>query len=100
MSQEPETIEDLSEATTKNTQKIAKYLRSEGLPLPSLDPDAPLGSIVPPEATEIQRARAEVINDTRNLRVLMLGPRDYLQSFKVMPRTAAKMIEHRRRSPS
>lgn len=74
-------IESLSEAIAHNTRKVAEYLRAESLPFPSFDTDAPSESMIPADATEIQKARADVVNDTRKLRDLMLGPRDYLQSF-------------------
>lgn len=78
-----QSIESLSEAIANNTRKVADYLHSEGLPFPSFDIDAPNESVIPAEAVEIQNARADVVNDTRKLRDLMLGPRDYLQSFTV-----------------
>ena len=83
MASQGQSIESLSEAIAHNTRKIADYLRSEGLPFPSIDIDAPNESMIPAEAVEIQQARSDVVNDTRKLRDLMLGPRDYLQSFAV-----------------
>lgn len=85
MSDEYQSIEGLSESILHNTLKITDYLRSHSLPSPSFDVNAPRTSMIPPEATEIQEARAQVINDTLRLRDLMLGPQDYLQSFTVPP---------------
>ena len=83
MSQTDQSIESLCEAISHNTHKVAEYLRSKSLPFPSFDVEAPRESMIPLEAVEIQQARADVINDTRKLRNLMLGPRDYLMSFTV-----------------
>ena len=68
-------IESLAEAILHNTRKVGYYLRSKGLNFPSFEIDAPSESLIPAEAVEIQNARADVINDTRKLRDLMLGPR-------------------------
>lgn len=76
-------IEDLCDAISRNTQKVADFLSSNELPFPSFAVDGPAESVIPREASEIQKARSEVIDDTFRLRALMLGPRDYLQSFKV-----------------
>lgn len=76
-------ISELSQRIAINTAKIDKYLNKYGLPQPSFAVDAPLKSIVPDHEVEIARARQEVINDTHELRRLLLGPREYLTSFNV-----------------
>lgn len=43
----------------------------------------PLESQIPREAADVEKARDEVINATRRLQNLMLGPRDFVQSFTV-----------------
>ena len=82
-SRENESIESLCERISHNTHTVAEYLRSKNLRFPSFDRDAPSDTMIPPEAAEIQQARSDVINDTQKLRSLMLGPRDYLQSYTV-----------------
>ena len=49
-------------------------------------------SMIAPEASEIEDARLTVIDATRKLRSLMLGPQDYLQSFTVSPPHCALLI--------
>jgi len=83
MSLDNQSIESLCEDILRNTRKVANYLRTNGLPFPSFSIDAPNGSGIRPEETEIQQARLKVIDDTLQLRNLMLGPRDYLQSTMV-----------------
>lgn len=83
MLQKNQSVENLCEAISRNTQKVANYLRNNGLPFPSFDTDAPSDSLIPPEEAEIRQARMDVINDTHQLRQLMLGPRDFLQSLMV-----------------
>lgn len=77
------TISELASIIATNTAKFDKYLSSNNLPSPSFDVDAPSTSLIPPEAEEIEAARAAVIDATTKLHRLMLGPRDYLQSFTV-----------------
>lgn len=77
------TISELASIIATNTAKVDKYLSSNNLPSPSFDVDAPSTSLIPPEAEEIEAARAAVIDATTKLHRLMLGPRDYLQSFTV-----------------
>jgi len=83
MSLDNQSIESLCEEISRNTQKVANYLRTSGLPFPSFNIDAPNDSGIRPEETEIQQARLKVIDDTLQLRNLMLGPRDFLQSTMV-----------------
>lgn len=79
------TISELASIIATNTAKVNEYLASKNLPLPSFDVNAPSTSLIPPEAEEIEAARAAVIEATTKLHRLMLGPRDYLQSFTVCP---------------
>ena len=77
------TISELASIIATNTAKVEDYLSSKKLPSPSFDVDAPSTSLISPEAEEIEAARAAVIDATTKLHRLMLGPRDYLQSFTV-----------------
>ena len=76
-------IADLALIISTNTAKVKDHLLSNNLPLPSFDIDAPNRSLIVPEAEEVQAARLAVIDATLKLHNLMLGPRDFLQSFTV-----------------
>ena len=78
-----EDIAELSTIISENTRKVTRYLEQNGLPFPSFSVDAPMKSMIPPEASDIEDARLAVIDATQKLRCLMLGPQDYLQSFTV-----------------
>lgn len=80
-----EDIAELSTIISENTQQVTDYLHHNGLPFPSFSAEAPTTSLIAPEASEIENARLAVIDATRRLRNLMLGPQDYLQSFTVSP---------------
>ncbi|KAL8707087.1 MAG: hypothetical protein Q9225_007832 [Loekoesia sp. 1 TL-2023] len=71
----------LSKVISDNTRKVADYLSSQKLPFPSFDLSGPLESCVPADAEEVELARQKIIDATQKLQDLMLGPRDYLQSF-------------------
>ena len=82
----PVTSEDIAELSTiisENTRKVTEYLQQNGLPFPSFGVEAPTKSMIAREASGIEDARLAVIDATRKLRNLMLGPQDYLQSFGV-----------------
>ncbi|KAI9873469.1 MAG: hypothetical protein M1830_000374 [Pleopsidium flavum] len=74
-------ISELASIISRNTAKVNDYLSSRNLPAPAFDVDAPSTSLIPPEAEEVEAARAAVIDATTKLHDLMLGPRDFLQSF-------------------
>ncbi|OTA99906.1 hypothetical protein M426DRAFT_15962 [Hypoxylon sp. CI-4A] len=74
-------IVQLSTSIAANTTKINDYLVSHGLPTPSFDIDAPSGSTIPKDAVDIEAARASLIDDTLELRRLVLGPREHLSSY-------------------
>lgn len=76
-------IVELSQRIAVNTAKVHDYLAAHNLPDPSFEVDAPLVSVVPQANTDLAKARHEVINDTLELRQLMLGPREHLTSFSV-----------------
>ena len=86
-----ETIELLTSQIALNVSRVSAYLRAHNLPFPSFDVDGPMESSIPSsssssssaETSDIEKARTEIIDATRKLQDLMLGPRDYLQSFTV-----------------
>ncbi|ROW15360.1 hypothetical protein VPNG_02376 [Cytospora leucostoma] len=74
-------IVELSQRIAVNTAKVHDYLAAHNLPEPSFALDAPLVSVIPQAETDLVKARQGVINDTLELRQLMLGPREHLTSF-------------------
>ncbi|KAI4595113.1 hypothetical protein KJ359_007088 [Pestalotiopsis sp. 9143b] len=74
-------IVELSARIADNTAKVNEYLNAHHLPTPSFDVSAPLQSMIPNTEVEIEAARVAIIDDTLELRRLMLGPRDYLMTF-------------------
>ena len=80
---QPEEIERLASSIEANTARVAEYLRSQHLPFPSFDADAPNNSLVPEGLREIEDARHQIIAATLKLHNLMLGPRELLQRFTV-----------------
>ncbi|KAK4041920.1 S-adenosyl-L-methionine-dependent methyltransferase [Parachaetomium inaequale] len=79
-SPEPRIVE-LAKRIAANTEKLQTYLAAHGLPTPSFDIDGPKDTLVPKTETETEAARAAVIDDTEELRRLVLGPREYLMSY-------------------
>ena len=78
-----ETVAELASVISKNTATVVQYLSNSNLPHPSFGVDAPSASSIPRDAVEIEAARQAVVEATLKLRNLMLGPREYLQSFAV-----------------
>lgn len=70
-------ITELAARIAANTEKVAKYYAEKGLPLPSFDRNGPT-STVRPDDFAIEMARQSVIYDTNELRILMLGPSDFI----------------------
>lgn len=71
-------IAQLSARIESNTAKVVQYYIDKQIPLPSFDRNGPLVSMVPPEAEEVEAARQAVIYDCQQLRILMLGPTEYV----------------------
>ncbi|KAJ8130720.1 hypothetical protein O1611_g2906 [Lasiodiplodia mahajangana] len=69
-----------------NTSKVGEYLTANNMPQPSFDVNAPLYGAVPETVPEMANLRRAILQDTVELRDLMLGPRDYLLSFVVSHR--------------
>lgn len=76
-------IVELSQRIATNTTKLNDFLEANGLPTPTFDVDGPLGHSIPDDAAEIHAARAAIIDDTQELRRLVLGPKEYLMSYCV-----------------
>lgn len=76
-------ILELSSRIATNTTKLNDYLVSNNLPAPSFDLNGPTDSLIPKENTDLEAARVAIIDDTLELRQLMLGPREYLMSYTV-----------------
>ncbi|KAL9119135.1 MAG: hypothetical protein Q9187_004309 [Circinaria calcarea] len=75
-----ELIVQLATTIATKTAKVHEYLAANKLPPPSFEIDASWTSTVPPEAKDIESARQDVIDAATKLRILMLGPTDYLLS--------------------
>ncbi|OTA59190.1 S-adenosyl-L-methionine-dependent methyltransferase [Hypoxylon sp. EC38] len=74
-------IVELSSRIAANTAILNDYLASHNLPAPSFDVNAPLDTLVPKNEVEVKKARVSIIDDTLELRRLVLGPREYLMSY-------------------
>ncbi|KAI1110206.1 S-adenosyl-L-methionine-dependent methyltransferase [Nemania sp. NC0429] len=73
-------IVELASRIASNTAKINDYLLSQNLPTPSFDVDGPRETLIPKDEVSIEAARVAIIDDTLELRRLVLGPREYLMS--------------------
>jgi len=73
-------ISELAELIQSNTNKVDRYLNSEGLKTPSFEIDAPVNLQLP---MEIEQARQAILDSTDELHRLILGPKQYLTGFGV-----------------
>lgn len=78
-------IVELANRIASNTAKVDGYLLSHNLPTPSFDVDGPRDNLIPKNELSIEASRAAIIDDTLELRRLILGPREYLLSYTVSP---------------
>ncbi|KAI8626344.1 S-adenosyl-L-methionine-dependent methyltransferase [Xylariaceae sp. FL1651] len=85
-------ISELAARIATNTAKVNDYLVTNKLPVPSFDVDGPSESAVPKDQYDIEAARTAVIDDTQELRRLMLGPREYLWSKEHNELSARQVI--------
>jgi hypothetical protein len=76
----PSRLAELSKIIAEKTAVIDAYLIEKGLPQPSFDPDGPaeLGPIAR-EDEHVQKARIELIDATKELRDLAIGPAESLR---------------------
>ncbi|KAI0470511.1 putative O-methyltransferase [Xylariaceae sp. FL0804] len=75
-------ISHLSARIAANTARVDEYLVAHDLPQPSFALGGPSSSLIPSTEPEIAQARKNVIDDCRELRELMLGPREHLTSYR------------------
>ena len=68
----PSRLIELAHTITRETEKLDKYLKESGSSMPSFDVDAPADFPRLPE--EIQRARQKVVESTKELGDLAVGP--------------------------
>lgn len=78
-------ITELANRIAANTKKLNDYLVANNLPPPSFALDGPKDTLVPKHETDVEAARVAIIDDTQELRRLVLGPREYLMSYTVCP---------------
>jgi hypothetical protein len=64
----------LAQKITKATEKLESYMKSNKLPMPSFDVDAPADFPHLPE--DVQKSRQEIIHATKELGMLAHGPRE------------------------
>ncbi|KAK7001297.1 S-adenosyl-L-methionine-dependent methyltransferase [Favolaschia claudopus] len=74
-------ITQLASRIAANTTLVSEYLEAKHLPFPSFDLDGPLDTLIPKEEITVEAARVAIIDDTEELRRLVLGPREHLMSF-------------------
>jgi len=68
----PSRLIELAQTITKETEKLDRYLKESGCSTPSFDFDAPIDFPILPE--EIQRARQKIVESTKELGDLVVGP--------------------------
>ncbi|KAI0838918.1 S-adenosyl-L-methionine-dependent methyltransferase [Hypoxylon sp. FL0890] len=73
-------IVELSSRIAANTALLNSYLAENNLATPSFDVDGPRDSLIPKTQTDLEKARIAIVEDTTELRTLVLGPREYLMS--------------------
>ncbi|KAI1123665.1 S-adenosyl-L-methionine-dependent methyltransferase [Nemania abortiva] len=74
-------IIELANRIASNTAKVNDYLLSHNLPTPSFDVDGPRDTLVPKDELSVESSRVAIIDDTLELRRLVLWPREYLMSY-------------------
>lgn len=67
----------LADTISKETAKLEKYLKENGLPMPSFDVGA--ADDFPKLPEDMQKSRLEIIYATKKLRDLTVGPRESLR---------------------
>ncbi len=73
MSPDTAFLSQLVDEISSNTKIIVDYLKQNNLPQPSFDPNGPT-SPIPEDEEEVSAARAAVIEATRTLHTLAVGP--------------------------
>lgn len=70
----PTRIVELSQTIADGTQTVGKYLTARNIATPSFDVHGPISINIPPEFPDVAAAHAAVIDATKELHSLMLGP--------------------------
>jgi hypothetical protein len=68
---------ELAQTITRETEKLNRFIKDNGLPDPSFDVDAPLN--FPKLPDELQKTREEVVRATQELGELVTGPRERIR---------------------
>ena len=76
-------IVELATRIAASTLKLDEYIKEHNLPTPSFDINGPKDTLFPKEEVDVETARVAIIDDTQELRRLVLGPREYLMSYTV-----------------
>jgi hypothetical protein len=74
----PPSLTKLAESILANSKVIESFLFTNNLPQPSFDANGPKNFPVGVEHTEIYNARNALVDATKELRDLVIGPRDTL----------------------
>lgn len=72
-------LTELTNIIATETKKIDQFFAKNSIPHLSFDPDAPADFPVPSSNAEIQEARRTVVNATKELHDLMVGPRETIR---------------------
>lgn len=72
-------LEDIAQHIQDLTKTVSSLLKQHGAPQPSLSVNAPTD--VPRGIEELERARGQLVEQTRLLHDLVLGPSDYLRGI-------------------
>ena len=76
-STQPSLLIELSQIIATETAKIDDYLRNNGIPFPSFEPDGHADFPKLPE--HIQRSRQEIMRATQELKDLVVGPTESMR---------------------
>ena len=72
-------ITEISDRISKNAALLKDFLNARSLPQPSFDADAPSRFPNPNNEVFVQFARESILEDTKTLFDLILGPVEYLK---------------------
>lgn len=89
---EPSTIARLAARISANSSVIDEHLRSHNLPTPSFDRDGPAEVLNPDQSEKVRLAREAVLDDTRQLYGLVLGPSDYWRILMLEVRSLLRLL--------
>ncbi|KAI8630535.1 S-adenosyl-L-methionine-dependent methyltransferase [Xylariaceae sp. FL1651] len=87
-------VKVISSRIAANTNKVNDYLVTHNLPTPSFDVNGAQDTLIPKHVLDTKLAKAAIIDDTLELRCLVLGPREYLISYIHDELISQKAITH------